>query len=215
MGDGNADEPTAASPNQITEMDTHEEIINAGVNVPYPVSFPGNVSHVVNAPAQEKFPSLSDSSPEGRGEDLVSEDNGSNYGEVSKGKWTELAPSNPGPFAEGDPFLAKLQEIDRALHKYDRSPGMVVTNGSLNGPGPSYPNEEPAHEMLNENRTIPSSPKNRGPLQHISNTKSSAQAQTSRKKKNPKLKPMKASEVCSVKSPALKRLLPYHDVANP
>ena len=36
-----------------------------------------------------------------------------------------------------------------------------------------------------------------------------------KKKKNPKLKPTKSSEVCCVKSPALKRLLPYHDEANP
>ena len=62
---------------------------------------------------------------------------------------------------------------------------------------------------------IPPSPKNRGTLQDISNTESSAQAQMSRKKKNPKLKPTKASEVCSVKSPALKRLFPYHNEANP
>ena len=215
VGDGNTGEPTAASQNPIAEMDTHEEIINAGVNVPCPVSFPGNVSHVVNAPAQESFPSLSELSPEGRGEDFASEENGSYCGEASKGKWTELAPSNTGPFAEGDPFLAKLQEIDRAIHKYDRRPGMVVTNGISSGPGPSYPNEEPAQERLNENRTIPPSPKNRGALQDISNTESSAQAQMSRKKKNPKLKPTKDSEVCSVKSPALKRLLPYHDEANP
>ena len=67
-GEVNADEPTAASSNPITEMDTHEEIINVDINVPCPVSFPGNVSPVVNAPEQGIFPSLAISSPEGRGE---------------------------------------------------------------------------------------------------------------------------------------------------
>ena len=46
----------------------------------------------------------------------------------------------------------KLQEIDRALHKYELSPGMVVTNRLSSGPGPSDPSEEPAQERLNENR---------------------------------------------------------------
>ena len=64
VGEGNANEPTAASPSPITEMDTHEEVINAGVIAPCPVSFPAYVSPVVNAPSQEKFPSFSISSPE-------------------------------------------------------------------------------------------------------------------------------------------------------
>ena len=214
-GEDNADEPTAASSNPITEMDTHEEIINADSNVPCPVSFPRNVSPVVNAPEQGIFPSSAVSSPEGRGEDFVSEDKGSSYGEGSKGKRVELTLLNPGPFAEGDPFLAKLQEIDRAIYKYDRSPDMVIMNGISSGPGPSYPIEEPANEMLKDPRPTPPSPNNRSPLQDISNTGTSAQAQKPRKKKTPKLKPTNASEVCSVKFPALKHLLPYHDETNP
>ena len=63
----------------------------------------------------------------------------SSYDEVSKGKRAESAPLSPRPFVEGDPFLAKLQEIDRALHKFDRSPSMVVINGILSRLGPSYP----------------------------------------------------------------------------
>ena len=63
---------------------------------------------------------------------------------------------------------------------------------------------------------LPPSPQNRGVLHDISNIESPAQAYLSRKKlKNPKLKPTKSSEVCGAKSPALKRLLPYHDEANP
>ena len=213
MGEGNADEPTTASPSPITEMDTHEEVINAGVNAPCPVSFLAYVSPMVNAPSQEKFPSFSVSSPEGRDEDLVSEVLGSSYGEVSKGKRAESAPLNPGPFAEGDPFLAKLQEIDRALHKFDRSPNMVVINGISSGLGLSYPVEEPAIEMAKDLRTISLSPNNRSPLQDISNTKTSAQAPKPKKKKCPKLKPTNCSEVCRVKSLALKRSLPYHDEA--
>ena len=81
-GEGNADELTAAPSIPITEMDTHEEIINADINVPCPVSFPGNVSPGVNAPEQGIFLFSSVSSPERRGEDFVSEDKGSSYGEV-------------------------------------------------------------------------------------------------------------------------------------
>ena len=196
------------------EMDTHEEIINADINVPCPVSFPGNVSPVVNAPEQGIFSSSAVSSPEGRGEDFVSEDKGGSYGEVSKGKRAELTPLNPGPFAEGDPFLAKLQEIDRAIYKYDGSPGMVKMNGISSGLGLSHPIVEPANEMLKDPKPIPPSPNNRSPLQDISNTGTSVQAQKPRKKKTPILKPTNASEVCSVKPPALKRLLPYHDENN-
>ena len=92
---------------------------------------------------------------------------------------------------------------------------MVVMNGISSGPGPSYPIEEPTNEMLKDLRSIPPSPNNRSPLQDISNTGTSVQAQKPKKKKTQKLKPTNASEVCSVKSPALKCLLPYHDEANP
>ena len=214
--DDSSGENTAGPQNPVMEMDTHEEVINAGVNVPCSVSFPGNASHVVNAHQKESFPSVAGLSPKGRGEDFVSDENGRCGGEVSKGKWTEKAPSNTGPFAEGDPFLAKLQEIDRALHKYDVSPGSVVTNGLSSGLGPFDSSEELAQEGLFENRMLPPSPQNRGVLHDITNIESPAQAHLSRKKlKNPKLKPTKSSELCGAKSPALKRLLPYHDEANP
>ena len=160
------------------------------------------------------FPSSAVSSPEGRDEDFVSEDKGGSHGEVSKGKRAELTPLNPGPFAEGDPFLAKLQEIDRAIYKYDGSPGTVKKNGISSGLGPSHPIMEPANEILKDPRPIPPSPNNRSPLQDISNTGTSVQAQKPRKKKTPILKPKNVSEVCSLKPSALKRLLPFHDETN-
>ena len=213
-GEVNADEPTADFSTPTTEMDTHEEIINADINESCPVSFPGRVNPVVNAPDQGNFPSSAVSSPEGRDEDFVREDNGGSHGEVSKGKWTESIPLNPGPFAEGDPFLAKLQEIDSAIYKYDGSPGMVKLKESLSGLGPSHQIVESENEFLQEPRPIPPSPNIRSPLQDISNTGRSVQAQKPRKKKTPILKPKIVSEVCSLKPSALKRLLPFHVETN-
>ena len=41
---------------------------------------------------------------------------------ISKPPKSEMLPKNTGTFANGDPFLAKLQEIDNDIKKYDHDP---------------------------------------------------------------------------------------------
>ena len=44
---------------------------------------------------------------------------GENHGESSSRLMCDLGPKNLDTFADGDPFLVKLQEIDRDLGKFD------------------------------------------------------------------------------------------------
>ena len=49
---------------------------------------------------------------------------------ISKFSISVMLPKNMGTFADGDPFLAKLQEIDRDVKKFDQDP--CANPGDLN-----------------------------------------------------------------------------------
>ena len=58
---------------------------------------------------------------------------GENHGYSSSSLMHDLGPKNPGTFANGDPFLVKLQEIDWDLRKFDNSLSDKSRNSKLSG----------------------------------------------------------------------------------
>ena len=63
------------------------------------------------------------------------ETEGGNHGESSSSARCHIATINLGTFADGDPFLVKLQEIDCDLRKFDRLLGKILGSTILNGVG--------------------------------------------------------------------------------
>lgn len=134
-----------------------------------------------------------------------------------------MTPKNPGTFSSGDPLLAKLQEIDCDLRKFEKSlieiPGSEAlkwmvseTLGSLleeinskNGSGPDGAKESsPSKSHLHLT----------SPLQDISNTMGSTTKVRPKVDGSLKAKPKGASDTARVSMSDLKRPFPPHNDAD-
>lgn len=58
---------------------------------------------------------------------------GEKHGNTLSSLMRDLGPKNPSMFADGDPFLVKLQEIDRGLRKFDNLLSDKSGNSKLRG----------------------------------------------------------------------------------
>lgn len=103
------------------EMDTNEEVINTNIISSSPVpNFEGQTDPHLN---QSTIPAVSfHKGFNGASIGVLSVVNvGEKHGDTLSSLMHDLGPKNPGMFVDGDPFLVKLQEIDRGLRKFDNS----------------------------------------------------------------------------------------------
>ena len=130
---------------------------------------------------------------------------------ISKPPKSEMLPKNTGTFADGDPFLAKLQEIDNDIKKYDHDPSFMPSvlgesGSSLDGLVAVQTQSEKAAEkplIVGPQENGPNSlklevnrPNKRLPLQDLSN--SNGQPIKAKPKRTPKLqKPIVFSNLAS------------------
>ena len=125
--------PAVTSPGM--EMDTNEVVINANVDFPKP-GLPSEPKTLVeNISIPNIFPSSASLSRNCVDANSTLNENsaygGVNQEESDLEKNPEIFPKNTSPFAAGDPFLAKLHEINCDIRKFDNvlggNPGVYNT----------------------------------------------------------------------------------------
>lgn len=106
------------------EMDTHEEVINADSNAA-PRNPLSDFEHAAGTNISMGINSMTANNTQNELEEVtlgnhITEDNGRNHGESSSNASCHVATKNANTCADGDPFLAKLQEIDFEIREFDR-----------------------------------------------------------------------------------------------
>ena len=122
--------------NPVMEMDTHEEIFNADVTLDVLVTqIDGDLTRDTQVKISFSLtsaiicqPSEVYVNPKG-GDSLLGD-----MEAISKFSNSVMMPKNTSTFADGDPFLVKLQEIDRDIKKFDQdacaNPGDLLASTS-------------------------------------------------------------------------------------
>nr|POE97786.1 hypothetical protein CFP56_76133 [Quercus suber] len=113
--------------NPVMEVDTREEIFNADVTPDVSASrTDGDLTNETQVNVSFSSPLAAPCQPievyaipEG-GDSLLGD-----LDAISKLSNSGMLPKNSGTFADGDPFLAKLQEIDSDLKKFDHEPRVI------------------------------------------------------------------------------------------
>ena len=116
--------PPSTEMNLVMVMDTHEEFSKADATSDVSGSR-ADRDLMYEPQADPGFSSPSTVICQATEERAIPKDDGSLLADleaISKPPKSEMLPKNTSTFADGDPFLAKLQEIDNDIKKYDHDP---------------------------------------------------------------------------------------------
>ena len=205
--------PPSTEMNPVMVMDTHEEFTKADAT-PDVSGSRADRDLMYEPQADPGFSSPLTVICQATEERPIPKDDGSLLADleaISKPPKSELLPKNTSTFADGDPFLAKLQEIDNDIKKYDHDPSFMPSVLGVSGSGldglvavqarSENAAEKPLIVRPQENGPYPPKlevnlPNKRLPLQDLSN--SNGQPIKAKPKRKPKLqKPIVFSNLAS------------------
>lgn len=122
--------PPSTEMNPVMVMDTHEEFNNAdatlvvsGSRADRDLTYEPQANPRFSSPSTVICQATEErATPKGEGSLLA------DLEAISKPPKSEMLPKNTGTFADDDPFLAKLQEIDNDIKKYDHDPSSMPSD---------------------------------------------------------------------------------------